>query len=107
MAFLFELLPVVLVVAVVIGLVIAAMAVGVIFSNREIKGSCGGLATMTDGDGNSICMACGESPDDCEREAPPECAEGHDTPKQCDQHDCEQKDCEVRKMLAKEESVAS
>ena len=28
------------------GLVMAAMAVGVIFSNRRLQGSCGGLGTM-------------------------------------------------------------
>ncbi len=37
---------------------IAAMAVGVILSNRRITGSCGGLANMKDRDGKSICEAC-------------------------------------------------
>ncbi len=37
---------------------LAAMAVGVIFSNRRIKGSCGGLAGFKDSEGNSICEAC-------------------------------------------------
>jgi hypothetical protein len=35
--------------------VILAMAVGVIFGNRQIKGSCGGLAGMKDEQGNSMC----------------------------------------------------
>lgn len=37
---------------------IAAMAVGVILGNRRITGSCGGLASMKDRDGKSICEAC-------------------------------------------------
>jgi hypothetical protein len=53
--------------AVVLGLFILAMAVGVIFSNRQIKGSCGGLANMRDRDGSSPCMACGGSPEHCEQ----------------------------------------
>lgn len=54
------------IVAGVFGLVIAGMAVGVIFSNRQIKGSCGGLSTMRGGDGSSPCMACGGKPTDCD-----------------------------------------
>ena len=38
-----------------IGIVIAAMAVGVIFSNKPIKGSCGGLATVGMKEGCEIC----------------------------------------------------
>lgn len=34
------------------------MSVGVIFSNREIKGSCGGLAALKGGDGKSPCEIC-------------------------------------------------
>ena len=34
------------------------MAVGVIVSNRRIKGSCGGLAGFKNKEGNSICEAC-------------------------------------------------
>ncbi len=51
--------------------VVAAMAVGVIFSGRRIKGSCGGLATWRDADGESICDACADCPEkkkDCELE---------------------------------------
>ena len=37
-------------------LVIAAMAVGVIFSNRKIKGSCGGLNSVDGLEGD--CLLC-------------------------------------------------
>ena len=52
--------------------VVAAMAVGVIFSGRRIKGSCGGLAVWKDADGNSICEACADCPEkkkECELES--------------------------------------
>ncbi|MBM81087.1 MAG: hypothetical protein CMJ78_10895 [Planctomycetaceae bacterium] len=44
---------------------IALMAVGVIVSNRRIKGSCGGLSGMKDASGNSICDACTVPSDQC------------------------------------------
>lgn len=40
----------------VFALAFSGMAVGVIFSNRCIKGSCGGLANM---EGAEDCSACG------------------------------------------------
>ncbi len=46
------------------GLVMAAMAVGVIFSNRRIQGSCGGLGTMRDALGEPMCE-CGQAPSSC------------------------------------------
>ena len=52
--------------------VVAAMSVGVIFSGRRIKGSCGGLAAWKDADGESICDACADCPDkkkECELES--------------------------------------
>ena len=48
----------------VFGLVIAGMAVGVIFSNRRIKGSCGGLSAMSDEFGQPLCE-CGAPPGSC------------------------------------------
>lgn len=48
-----------------IGLLFAGMAVGVILSNKPIKGSCGGLATLGMKDGCEICggdrSACDEN----------------------------------------------
>lgn len=44
---------------------LTGMAVGVIFSNRKIKGSCGGLAGMTDTAGNSICDSCTKPSPEC------------------------------------------
>ena len=41
-----------------IGLLFTAMAVGVILSNKPIKGSCGGLATLGMKEGCEICGTC-------------------------------------------------
>ncbi len=46
------------------GLVMVAMAVGVIFSNRRLQGSCGGLNTMRDALGQPMCE-CGQEPGSC------------------------------------------
>jgi FAD:protein FMN transferase len=64
--------PVVAAVLAVVGifaLAIAGMAVGVIFSNRAIKGSCGGLANMPGHDGKSICEVCTVPAEECRDEA--------------------------------------
>ena len=55
----------------VFAFVITAMAVGVIFSDRRLKGSCGGLSTWKDGDGRPVCEACADCPEkkkECELE---------------------------------------
>ena len=52
-----------LAVFVVFGLVMAGMAVGVIVSNRQIAGSCGGLANLQTDDGEPMCE-CGARPGD-------------------------------------------
>ena len=50
---------------VVFTLVIAAMAVGVIFGNRAIKGSCGGLGAMRDELGQPMCECGAGEGDSC------------------------------------------
>lgn len=49
-----------------IGIVIAAMAVGVIFSNKPIKGSCGGLANVGI---TGECEICGGNIEKCEEQS--------------------------------------
>lgn len=46
-------------------LVVAGMAVGVIFSNKPIKGSCGGMSAIGI---DSDCDICGGNPKVCEEE---------------------------------------
>lgn len=50
---------------VLIGLIIAGMAVGVIFSNKPIKGSCGGLANVGI---TGECEICGGNIEKCEEQ---------------------------------------
>ncbi len=46
---------------------VLAMAVGVIVSNRRIKGSCGGLNAVRDENGEPVCQLCGKPvADDCD-----------------------------------------
>ncbi len=44
---------------------IAGLAAGVIFSNRRLKGSCGGLANMRDSKGDVMCHACSDPRPEC------------------------------------------
>lgn len=46
-------------------LVLAAMAIGVIFGRRAISGSCGGLANRTNEDGSVSCSLCSNPADAC------------------------------------------
>lgn len=46
-------------------LVISGMAVGVIFSNKPIKGSCGGLSAIGI---DETCEICGGDPQKCDEE---------------------------------------
>ncbi len=50
----------------IFGIAIIGMAVGVIFSNRCIKGSCGGLSQFQSEDGKSACELCSTPPEECE-----------------------------------------
>ncbi len=47
----------------VFGLVTIGMAIGVIISNRRIKGSCGGLSAWKDELGKPMCDACADDPE--------------------------------------------
>lgn len=47
---------------------LVGMAVGVIFSNRCLKGTCGGLANMKDEQGHSVCEACTNPSPECRGE---------------------------------------
>lgn len=50
---------------VIFGLAIVGMSIGVIVSNRRIKGSCGGLAGITDDKGRTLCDGCTNPAPDC------------------------------------------
>lgn len=58
-------LIVVLVTFVVFGLAIAGMAIGVIVSNRQLKGSCGGLSAMAGKETSSPCSLCSKPATAC------------------------------------------
>lgn len=61
--------PVFLAAVCVFGLMIVAMAVGAIFNNKPVTGSCGGLANVTNEDGETTCGVCSKPVTDCvERE---------------------------------------
>ncbi|MEM9702939.1 MAG: (Na+)-NQR maturation NqrM [Planctomycetota bacterium] len=64
----YEIVLVVLLVMSAFAIAGLGMAIGWLLANKPLKGSCGGLATMTDENGNSICMACGDDPADCDGE---------------------------------------
>lgn len=49
----------------VFAIVIAAMAVGVMFGRKSISGSCGGLGNKTDEHGNSSCSLCSNPGEAC------------------------------------------
>ena len=41
------------------------MSIGVLVRNRELKGSCGGIAAMAGQDGHSACDLCAIPKDQC------------------------------------------
>ncbi len=44
---------------------LTGMAIGVILSNRRLKGSCGGLANIKDSRGNTVCEGCTNPSPEC------------------------------------------
>lgn len=51
--------------AVVFGFAVLAMAVGSIFANKPVAGSCGGLANMSNEEGDAACGVCSQPATDC------------------------------------------
>ncbi|MCA9214951.1 MAG: FAD:protein FMN transferase [Planctomycetales bacterium] len=50
---------------IVIGIAIVGMGIGVIFRNRCIKGSCGGMEGLTDEHGRPLCEGCSNPSPEC------------------------------------------
>lgn len=61
-----SILPVFAATFVIFCLVVCGMAVGAIFNNKPVTGSCGGLANMTNDDGETVCGICSKPTVDCE-----------------------------------------
>ncbi len=51
----------------VFGLAVAGMGMGVIVSNRRLRGSCGGLDGLKDSQGNPLCEACTQPAAECQK----------------------------------------
>lgn len=51
--------------ALVFAVAVLAMAVGVIFGKRRLRGTCGGLAGLRDEQGRITCDACETPSEDC------------------------------------------
>lgn len=49
----------------IFALAILGMAAGAIFNNKPVTGSCGGLAAMTNEDGETVCGICSKPTTDC------------------------------------------
>lgn len=59
------LVPVFLAALAIFGVVLVAMAIGVLMGRKAIQGSCGGLANQRDADGQSSCSACSQPSPEC------------------------------------------
>jgi thiamine biosynthesis lipoprotein len=60
-----SILPVFIATFLVFCLMVLGMAIGAIFNNKPVTGSCGGLANMTNEDGESVCGICSKPTMDC------------------------------------------
>lgn len=54
--------------AIAFALALAGMAIGVIISNRRIRGTCGGLANHAGPDGKPACGLCSNPSPECRSE---------------------------------------
>ncbi len=61
-----RLLPMLAATLVLFGVVLGAMAIGVIFGRKPISGSCGGLAGTTNDNGTTRCSVCSNPVDGCQ-----------------------------------------
>ena len=64
-----QILPAFIGAIVVFALVILGMAVGTIFADKPVQGSCGGLANMTNEEGDEVCGVCSKPTTDCVEKA--------------------------------------
>jgi hypothetical protein len=55
-----------LIAAIVFGLAIAGMAIGVLVSNRRLRGSCGGMSGLRDEHGHPLCTICTHPAEECD-----------------------------------------
>ena len=53
----------------VIAIAMVSMALGIIFSNKKLQGSCGGVGSTKTSDGKSACEFCANSSSDCQEAA--------------------------------------
>lgn len=60
-----SIIPVFVATFVVFCLMVLGMAVGAIFNNKPVTGSCGGIANMTNEDGDSVCGICSKPTMEC------------------------------------------
>ena len=51
---------------VVFALALCGLAIGVLVSNRQLRGTCGGLQSLKDGKGTSMCEMCATPKEQCE-----------------------------------------
>lgn len=58
-------LTMILITIAVFSVAMVGMAIGVILSDRRIRGSCGGLSGLKDEQGNPLCDGCSNPSPDC------------------------------------------
>ncbi|TWU24123.1 Thiamine biosynthesis lipoprotein ApbE precursor [Novipirellula galeiformis] len=61
-----KMLPTLIITLIGFGIILSAMAIGVIFGRKSISGSCGGLAGKKNDDGSVSCSLCSNPSDACQ-----------------------------------------